>query len=131
MLSERYIYALALEDSPRAKEVLNKVIGSATNLGEGSIVGRAIELVQANQPSKLFTGTKDLAELVLQNAFFIAPSDMKHTSAKVLALNATNDKALVEVYINRGTLAEEWYHAIIMKSGQQWKFFSITQVSMS
>jgi hypothetical protein len=73
-------------------------MASTANLTEDSTVARAIKLVQKNKPSRVFTGNNDLAELVLENAFFVAPSDRKHTSARLLALNAANDKALVEVY---------------------------------
>jgi len=130
-LSERYVFALALDDSAKSKELLDRVMASAANLDEGLIVDRAIKLVQDSKPNKVFSGNKELATLVLENAFFVAPADLIHTSAKVLALNTSKDKALVEVYINRGTLAEEWYHVIIRKTGQGWKFFSITQVAMS
>jgi ribosomal protein S10 len=131
MLSERYIYALALDDSQRAKQTLSEIMKNAGNLNEGATIDRAIKLLGANQPEKLLTGDNDLGKLVLQNAFFVAPIDRKYTSARLLGLNGTKDKALVEIYINRGPLAEEWYHIVIKKSGQSWKFFSITQIAVS
>ncbi len=131
MLSERYIYALALDDSPKAKELLSDVIKRTGNLDAGSTVLRAVKLVQANQPAKVLTGDRDLGKLVLQNAFFVSPIDRNYTSARLLAVNGATDKALVEVYINRGPLAEEWYHVVIRRCEQGWKFFSITQVAQS
>lgn len=129
--AERYIYALALDGSPQAKAALSKMIKSASSLDEATVAGNAIKRVQESQPAMLLTEQKDLAKLVLKNAFFIAPEDRKYTSARLLALNGAEDKALIEVYINRGALSEEWYHVVIRKCEQGWKFFSITQVAVS
>ncbi|MCA1607614.1 MAG: hypothetical protein LC775_19590, partial [Acidobacteria bacterium] len=74
---------------------------------------------------------KELGKEVLNNAFFVAQEDRKYTSARVLALNSAKKKALVEVYINRGTLAEEWYHVVLRRCDQGWKFVSITPVAVS
>jgi hypothetical protein len=109
----------------------SEVIKRTGNLDDDSAVLRAVKLVQANQPAKVLTGEKDPGNLVLQNAFFVSPIDRKYTSARLLALNGAVDKALVEVYINRGPLAEEWYHVVIRKCARGWKFFSITQVAQS
>jgi hypothetical protein len=129
--AEPYIYALALDDSPKAKVVLNEVTKSAGRLDEATVVGRALMRVQTAQPAMLLAGQKDLAKLVQSNAFFVAPDDRKYLSAQLLGLNGAKDKALVEIYINRGRLSEEWYHVVIKKCGQGWKFFSVTQVAMS
>ena len=129
--TEPYIYALALDDSHRAKEVLKELTKSAGNLDEATVAGRALARVQANQPAILLTGQKDLSKLVLNNAFFVMPEDQKYTTARLLALNRAKDKALVEIYISRGRLSEEWYHVVIKKRGQGWEFFSITQVAVS
>lgn len=129
--AEPYIYALALDDSPKAREVLKELIKSAVNFDEPTLVRRAIKTVQANQPTKLLIGEQDLAQLVLSNAFFILPDDQKYASAHLLSLNGAKDKALVEVYINRGPLSEEWYHVVLRKCEQGWRLFSITPVAMS
>lgn len=131
MLSERYIYALALDDSQTAKTKLKEVIKAAENLAAASTIKRAIKLIQENPPDKLLTVQKDIGKTVLQNAFFVESTDRKYTSARLLAFNGVKDKALVELYINRGVLAEEWYHVVISNRGQGWKFFSITQVAVS
>lgn len=129
--AEPYIYALALDGSPKAEEALRKILKIAGNLDEATLANRAAKCVLASQPTKILAGNKDLAKLVLTNAFFVAPDDRKYTSARLLALNGAKDKALVEVYINRGVLSEEWYHVVIQKSEQGWKFFSITPVAVS
>jgi hypothetical protein len=127
----RYIYALALDGSVRAKAVLDGLIKSARDLDESNFAGHAIKSVQKRHPDQILIGEKDLAKLVLDHAFFISPRDQKYTSARVLGFNADEDKALVEVYINRGALAEEWYHVVVSKCGQGWVFFSVTQVAIS
>ena len=129
--AEPYIYALALDDSARAKMLLNQLIESAGHLDESTVVGRALKRAQSSQIKKSLPVEKDLARLVLNNAFFVSPIDQKYTSSRLLALSKAKDKALVEVYINRGALAEEWYHVVIRESGQDWKFVSISQVSTS
>lgn|SRR5574341_337259 len=126
--SGSYIYALALEESPKARTLLDQMLENARD--DPKFVHLALERVQA-PPKRLLTGQGDLARLVLENAFFIAPQDRKNTSARLLGLNGAEDKALVEVHINRGPLAEEWYHVVIRKCDQGWKFFSITQVAVS
>jgi len=129
--AEPYIYALALDDSPKARDALRKTLKLAGDLDESSVANRAARRVQAGQPSKALTGDKDLAKLVLNNAFFVASDDRKYTSARLLALNGSKNKGLVEVYINRGVLSEEWYHVVVQKCEQGWRFFSITQVAVS
>jgi hypothetical protein len=129
--AEKYIYALALDRSPRARAVLKEVMKREGTTDDGSAAGHALRRVKVSHPEKMLTGRSGLAKLVLRNAFFISPISRPYTSARLLGLNARKDKALVEVYINPGPLAEEWYHVVISKHGRGWKFFSITQVAVS
>ena len=126
-----YIYALALDDSKRSETLLDELIRSAGPIDEADVVGYAIRRVQQGQPRKALSDDPNLAKLVLDNAFFVSPLDRKCTSSRLLALNGGNDKALVEVHINRGSLAEEWYHVIISKRGQEWRFSAIVPVAVS
>lgn len=130
-VSDKYIYALALDGSARAKNSLNEMMKRAGSIDDSTEGGRALRRVFASTPGRLLTEQPDLAKMVLANAFFILPSDRAYTSSRLLTLNAARDKAVVEVYINRGPLAEEWYHVVISKQGRNWKFFSITQVAVS
>lgn len=130
-LDVQYIYALAVDDSEKSKTVLNAMIKRANGIEESTFLGRAIKQVQTGRPRDLITGEKGLAKLVLDNAFFVSAGDHKHATARLLALNGNKNKALIEVYINRGRLAEEWYHVVMKKCGQRWKFFSITPVAVS
>lgn len=127
----QYIYALAIDDSQQSKTVLDTLVKSGSGVDENTFVGYAIKRVRMSQPTRLLPAEKDLAKLVLDNAFFVSTEDHKQASARLLGLSGKKDKALVEVYINRGRLAEEWYHVVIRKCGQGWKFFSITPVAIS
>lgn len=129
--AEPYIYALALDGSPKAEAALNEIKNRAGNYDKSATAGRALVHIQRVESKKLLTGSHDLAKLILNNAFFIAPDDRKYTSAQLVGFSSAEDKALVEVYINRGRLAEEWYHIVVRRWGQGWKFFSITQIAVS
>lgn len=130
-LGVQYIYALGLDTSPGAEAMLAEVIDKAGVLNESSFVGYAINRVQTGEPKNLLRGEKDLPKLVLKNSFFIVPVDRKYTSARLLGFNEAKDKALIEVYVNRGVLAEEWYHVVLRRCDQGWRFFSITPIGMS
>lgn len=127
----QYIYALALDESAKAKAVLGEVIKKAGEVDEATYVGRAIRQVQARLPDKLLTGKENLAMVVKKNAFFIPPGNEKYVSARLLGFNGAKDKALVEVHLKQGDLAEEWYHVIICKAGRGWKFFAIAPIEVS
>lgn len=129
--ADRYIYALALDGSPRAKAFLDEMMKRVGTIDDSTVSGYALGRVLASSPEKLLTPQSDLAKMVLKNAFFILPEDRAYASSKLVGLNAGKNRALVEVYINRGHLAEEWYHVVISKRGRNWKFFSITQVAVS
>jgi hypothetical protein len=129
--ADQYIYALALDGSPKAKALLHKLKKGAGTIDDSTVGGRAIRLTTAGHAERVLIGQRDLATLVSKNAFFITAKDRPFTSAKLLGLNGTKDKALIEMYINRGRLAEEWYHIVLSKRGRGWKFFSITQVAVS
>lgn len=129
--ADQYIYALALDGSPKAKALLHELKKSAGTIDDSTVGGRAIRLTTVRDAEKVLIGQRNLAKLVSENAFFITANDRPFTSAKLLGLNGAKDKALIEMYINRGRLAEEWYHVVLRKHGQGWKFFSITQVAVS
>jgi hypothetical protein len=131
-LGEQYIYALAIDDRQQNKALLEAMIKGAGAVNEETLIGFALRQVRRKHPSRnLLPARKDLAKLILDHAFFVSTQDHKYASARLLGLNGTKDKALVQVYINRGPLAEEWCHVVIKKGEQGWKFFSITQVAQS
>jgi hypothetical protein len=126
----RYLYALAIDSSERSQKALQALLKNATPVNENTFVGHTVNQLQTARPNTALSG-KDVASLVRENAFFLSSSDRRRTTTRLLALNGTKDKALVEVYINRGRLAEEWYHVVMSKCGRGWKYFSITQISVS
>lgn len=126
----RYIYALAIDGSERSKKALDSLLNKGASVKENTTIGLAIKQLQIARPKMLMSG-KDAAKVVLENAFFIYPADRKRTKSRLVAFNGTKDKVLVELYINRGQLAEEWYHVVMSKVGRGWKFYSITPVSVS
>ena len=78
-----------------------------------------------------FNEDKDLAKSLLKAVFCIRPQDQRFASARVISFNHDGTKALIEVYIDRGVLAEESYHVVIVKAGNQRKLFSINLISTS
>ena len=127
----QYIYALALDGSPRAREMLLHLIDKAASADEASFVSRAIKSVKKEDWKKFVTTERDPAVAVLRNAFFVAPEDQKYATARLLGFNATRSKALVELHIGRGDLADEWYHAVITRHDGGWAYFSVYQVGIS
>jgi hypothetical protein len=130
-LKEGHIYALALDDSAGAKELLASILAANANPQMETFMGRALISVKSSNPNKLLTGSNDLAKLVLKNAFFVGEFDKKYASARLIGFNGAKDKAIIEIYINRGPLSMEKYHVVIRKHENGWKFFSITRVSIS
>ncbi len=127
----QYVYALALDDTSQSRTMLDTMISSAPQVDQVTVVGYALKQAQQVQPSRVLPATKNLPRLIVHHAFFVPTQDHKHTTARLLGLNGPKDKALVEVHINRGSLAEEWYHVVLKKHAHGWKFFSITQVAVS
>ena len=130
-LAEPYIYALALDDSAKPSAVLAEMVEGAGDIDDSLVAGQAIKRVKEGHPKQLLRGRGDLVKLVLRNAFFVSPEDRQHASARLLSFNGRADKALIEVYINQGALAEQWYHVVVEKCRLGWRFFSVSPVAVS
>ncbi len=128
--SVSYIYSLVLDQSPKAKSILANLCEKGKELEESSFVGYALKQARSFQQGKECE-EQNPVKFVERNSFFIAPTDRKYTSARLLSFNATKEKALVEIYVNRGVLMEEWYHVVVQKSKGRWKFLSVTPVAVS
>lgn len=129
-LSTQYLYALVLDDSPKAKKVLLKMLRTARLAGTDPFIVNTISSRRFNSKCKI-NEKRELAKAVLKAASFLRSVDKKHGSAKVISFNRSKEKALIEIYINHGVLAEEIYHVVINRCGQGWKFFSITLIANS
>ncbi len=127
--SNSYIYALAIDSSPKAKNVLNELTDNAKNNPKANQL--AYENVKSVNPNDFLTDSSDLAKTVLDKAFFVSNEDKKFATSTFISFNEAKNKALVEIYINRGALSEEWYHVVINKTEKGWKFLSITPVATS
>lgn len=127
----RYIYALAIDNSYESKTMLDAMVKNARKIDDRTFVGHAIKQIQTRRTGEVITGESELVPLVLDKAFFVSPEDKEHVTSRLLAFNGNKDKALVEVYVNRGRLAEEWYHVVLSRCDQGWRFFSVTQVAVS
>jgi hypothetical protein len=125
-LMEAYLFALALDGSPRAAQLLSDVISNAKKSGFKLQESRYLKVRATN-----IAADADLAAAVLDQATFLNPTDREDTTARLIAYTHARDKALVEIYVNRGPLAEEWYHVVVKRGEQGWRFFSITQVAVS
>ncbi|HMJ09083.1 MAG TPA: hypothetical protein VK468_08760 [Pyrinomonadaceae bacterium] len=127
--SASYIYALAIDSSPKAKAVLSELTANTNNNPKANY--QDLEKVKIVNPNDILVDSSDLAKTVLDKAFFVSSEDKQFATSKFISFNAANDKALIEIYINRGVLSEEWYHVVINKSEKGWKFLSITPVATS
>jgi hypothetical protein len=63
--------------------------------------------------------------------FFLSEEDRKLTSASLLSFNGRKNKALVELHLSGGLLAEDWYHVVVSKIDKGWQFYSITFIKQS
>lgn len=127
----QYIYALAFDDSQKAKAVLNEIVKKAEQLDESTFVKHAIKGIQGKRREKPIAKQKDVAKVVRDNAFFVLSVDRRFMSVRLLGFNGDKNKAIVEVHINRGSLAEEWYHVVMSKSKSCWKFVAIDPLAIS
>jgi hypothetical protein len=99
--------ALVIDDSPRARAVVDalKSKGLASDIDKFAV---------ARIP---FEARGNVGDAVLRNSFFIPTQDHPYVTAKILSLSPSGDKALVSLYVNRGVLAEEWWHVVVTKQG--------------
>ncbi len=104
-LGEEYIYALLLDDSARARELLASLVRSNNPPSSDTLIGRALMSAESVDPKRALTGDPDVAKLVMGNAFFVSEVDKQYASARLVGYNGAKDKAVVEVFINRGVIS--------------------------
>lgn len=114
-----YGYALLLDDSPRAKQTLSTLM----------------EKFSANWlPARAATRFGDESPLereLLKHAFWLSSTEQKASTAKMLSVATNSDKALFEVHVNQGALAEKWFHVVAIRELGDWRIISVTMVSQS
>lgn len=96
---------------------------------EQSIAGT--KLVNEDDYVPFTSSEKDLAKTVLRKAFFLSKEEKQQTTARLLAMSDSKDKALVQLYVNQGVLMERWYHITLHKKGQFWEFITSSMVGNS
>jgi hypothetical protein len=125
-----YVYALLFDNSERAKSLLTEILKKPSFLSDGCS-GIKADSVENFKTKLEFPNGSNLAKRVSENAFFVCEADKKYIISKLMAFNEAKNKALIYLKIDRGVLAEEWYHIVISKTEKGWKFFSVTQVAVS
>ncbi len=128
--STEYLYALALDKSPRSKKLLLELIKTAKLAKTDSFVIKAVINKNFGKSFKV-EGDDDLAKIVLKSSTFLPDIAKKNGSAKIIAYNSNKSKALIEIYINYGVLAEETYHVVVNKTGKFWSLSCISQIAGS
>jgi hypothetical protein len=128
-----HLYALAIDkQSSRSNDLLQKVLKKLETVNERSVTKTMVDRLKGSYPLKPFNDTNnDVAATVLEHAFFLSREDKQFTTSRLLSLNGSGDKALVELKLSRGLLAERWYHVVVKRQGKQWEFFSITFIKQS
>jgi hypothetical protein len=121
-----HIYPLLLDDSKQAKDLLERIINEMAKNEDGKYwVDRTRKIIK-NNPRKAFAEDNNLANAVLKNAYFLHANEDKDTNVKLLSYNSNKDKALL-ILSNFGAI----WHVVVEKTHEGWKFFSITQTSVS
>ena len=126
-----FVYALALDNSPRAREMLHRIVNECWFDDENTYAYRAIQLVASGTTMQTCPRDRDLVKWIPRNAFFLDDEDRKVTTARILGFNESRTKVLAVVYVNRGVLAEEWYNVVLAKSAGGWTFVAIHRTAIS
>ena len=116
-----YIYALILDGSQRAQDVLTRVRSTVSASWIPSI-----------PPADTLTlGSARPERELLAHSFFLTNEDKVSATVRVLGLTHDGNKGLFEVYVNHGLLAEQWYHVVLVREANGWRFLSVSQVAIS
>ena len=114
------IYALILDESEKS----NRYFQNLKKIGFGNDV-------DISQARKSFKENGNLSKAVLKNAFFLTDEEKNYSIAKLMAYNKSKNKALIYIKTNFGALMETWYHVVLQKTGNEWKFYSLSQTANS
>jgi hypothetical protein len=125
-LMDALLFALALDGSERAMLMFKEVITNARKRGFDLNESRYITVGKSRGIADEY-----LAESVLKNASFLNAKELQHATARIIAYNESRNKALIEICVNSGPLAQEWYHVVVSRHEKVWSFFSITQVAVA
>jgi hypothetical protein len=126
--SALYIYALALDQSAEARELLREL---ETKVKAGSASPHtALRRVEfGDEVTKLSNAA--LGSQLVDKAFFLSPDDRKEATAKIVGFSGSKDKVLVDIHTSAGALPLERYHVVLQRRGESWRFYSITRISVA
>jgi hypothetical protein len=128
-----YVYALALDGSPRAQATLDRAVEQVRRLMKESLRGdehtrsyvrSVLENLDSGAVTAVFGEDGDLADAVKKRGFLFAERGERCTSARVVGYNGAEDKALMEVCVGRGRQAETCYRVVVGRQGGGWRLFS-------
>jgi len=125
-MMDSYLFALLLDGTPRAASVFRKIIDNARTHGVKMDESRYTCL-----PGSVINDDTRFEQAVLSNACFLNERERRLARSRLVSYNTAGDKALVEIEINGGFLAKEWYHVVLSKSEKGWRFFSVSLIGWS
>jgi hypothetical protein len=117
-----YFYALEIDDSMRARKTLARV-PSTTLLIAG--------LPELGSYELLCPRECDLERTLSQHAFFLSADDKKHLSVVLVSQSEDGNKALLKVHVNAGPVTEKWFHVVVVRRAEGWKYMSVSLIGQS
>ena len=125
---EPLAYALILDGSPRAHEVLAQMLAmenacSGTDTYSGEVVQHAAELsAEANRIARNLTLRPDVETAIRASAFFVPPATRQDAKIRVLA--RTEDRILADLSSNwvQGSMGGREYYVVLRKDGSVWQY---------
>ncbi|HKV92066.1 MAG TPA: hypothetical protein VJW20_05920 [Candidatus Angelobacter sp.] len=115
-----YIYALALDQSPRAQETLSR-IKSKTKL----------PWLYGNPITPEGSGDEKVLRNLIDRAFYLDAEDKKASTVRLVARTVDGQKALYEIHVDQSALAEKWFHIVLEKDGPGWRYLSVSLAAES
>lgn len=115
-----YTYALMLDSSPRATQTLDRLVQKFNP-----------EWLPTTKTDGRFANVEPIAPELLREAFWLTATEKKVTTAKLISVTTDSRKALFEVYVNQGALAEKWFNVVAVREAAGWKIISVTMSGQS
>lgn len=115
-----YFYALAIDGSPRAQEMLVR------------IKLKAKPLLLFGNPTKLAgSNSKELSKNLIDRAFYLDNDDKSMATARLVARTKGDQMALYEIHVNHGALEEKWFHVVLVRDDASWRYLSVSLAGQS
>lgn len=128
----KYVYAAFFDNSSPSRELRNRVEEKARYCPKDSIFVSRLSALQTVNKRQIEVGIERSVELVRDNLFFLTDEERKRAKLQYLGVNYRGDRALFEILIDNGVLANRYIHVVFLKNGEnKWRFYSVTQVSQS